>query len=463
MILRVEDTDEVRSTPEAMDIIYGGLSWLGITWDEGPDIGGPYGPYIQSERLDLYNEKVQQLLAEDKAYYCYCTPEEVEERREIMRARGLAPKYDGKCAHLSDAEIENHKTAGRKPCVRFRMKETGNTVIHDTIQGDVVYENNLVGDPVIVKTSGYPTYHFAVVCDDAAMKITHIIRGAGHLTNTQIHLQLQEALGLPHPQYAHLPLILGEDRSKLSKRHGAVSVMDYKELGYLPEAMVNFLALLGWSDGSNQEIMTAEEIAQKFDLNGCSKAPSVFDLQKAEWVNGEHMKMLDGDDLAHRVHPLLVEAGLMEAELSDEKWAWLAQVVDLMKDRAKLLTTFTVWARYFFSDDYEFENRARQKWLNKEETPAILEQTADIFRALASWDADAIEAAVRAQAEEAGVGAGQVIHRCRAAITGTTVGPSLFHLLELLDRDTVIGRLQHAAELSRAGKLAPLPEDEPSE
>jgi len=463
VVLRIEDTDELRSTPEALDIIYGGLRWLGIDWDEGPDIGGPCGPYIQSERLDLYQQKVNELIEQGKAYRCYCTPEEVEERREIMRARGMPPKYDGKCSALTEDDCARLAAEGREPCVRLRMKQTGNTVINDIIQGEVVYDNSLCGDPVILKLSGFPTYHLAVVVDDAAMGITHVIRGDGHLPNTQIHLQLQEALGSPHPQYAHLSMILGEDRTKLSKRHGAVSVMEYQQLGYLPEAMFNFLALLGWSPGDEREIMSRDEIMGKFSLEACSKAPAVFDLQKAEWMNGEYMKQMEPAELAERVRPWLVEAGLLEEELSEERRRWLVQVVELMQERAKLLSTYATWARYFFTDDYEYEDRARSKWLNNEGTPGVLERIAHAFEALDEWNVETIEHAIRGIAEADGVSAGKIIHPCRAAVTGTTIGPSLFHLLELLRPDDVIARLRRTARFSREGKLAPTGDDESDE
>ncbi len=455
VVLRIEDTDELRSTPEALDVIYGGLTWLGIDWDEGPDIGGPCGPYVQSERLERYQEAVNTLVGEGKAYPCYCTPEEVEERRQIMRAKGLPPKYDGKCSSLTEQEREALEAEGREPCIRFAMKHTGNTVVNDRIHGDVVYDNSLCGDPVILKQSGFPTYHLAVVVDDDAMRITHIIRGAGHLPNTQTHLQLQEALGIPHPEYAHLPLILGEDRTKLSKRHGAVSITEYQDLGYLPEAMFNFLSLLGWSPGDEREILSRDEIVSLFSLASCNKAPSVFDLKKAEWMNGEYMKQMEPGQLVGRVHPWLVEAGLIEEELTPERREWLVKVVELMQERAKLLSTYPTWARYFFTADYEYENRARSKWLDKESTPDVLDRLTAAFEALDEWHVQTIEVAVRGIAEETGVSAGKIIHPCRAAVTGTTIGPSLFHLLALLDRDDVLARLRRTAELSRQGKLAP--------
>jgi len=462
VVLRIEDTDELRSTPEALEVIYGGLTWLGVDWDEGPDIGGPYGPYVQSERLGRYQEAVNTLLAEGKAYPCYCTPGEVEERRQIMRAQGLPPKYDGKCSTLTQQECEALEAEGREPCIRFAMKRTGNTIVKDRIQGEVVYDNNLCGDPVILKQSGFPTYHLAVVVDDDAMRITHIIRGAGHLPNTQIHLQLQEALSIPHPEYAHLPLILGEDRTKLSKRHGAVSITEYQKLGYLPEAMLNFLALLGWSPGDEREILSRNEIVGLFSLEACSKAPSVFDVKKAEWMNGEHMKQMTPAELTDRVLPWLVEAGLMEQEPTAERREWLLKVVELMQERAKLLSTYPTWARYFFTEDYEYDNRARSKWLSKQDTPDVLDRLTAAFEALDEWNVEAIEAAVRGVAEQIGLSAGKVIHPCRAAVTGTTIGPSLFHLLELLDQDDVLARLRRTAELARLGELAPTSDDDSS-
>lgn len=451
-ILRIEDTDEVRSTDAALGVIYDGLRWLGMQWDEGPDVGGPYAPYVQSERLDIYNGYLQQLLDEGKAYKCYCTREELEEQRQIQQARNLPPRYEGRCRAVEPKE-------GVPYCIRLKMKETGKTVIDDMIQGEVTYENALAGDPIICKTSGFPTYHFAVVVDDELMGITHVIRAVEHLPNTQIHMQLQDALGFRRPKYAHLPIILGTDRTKLSKRHGSVSVVDYQAQGYLPEAMFNFLALLGWSPGSEEEVLPREEIIKRFSLEACSKSPAVFDVEKAEWMNGVYINAMSGEELSERVLPVLVEAGLFEAEPTAERRQWLAAVCELMKERARLLTTFTTWARYFFSDEYEYENRAREKWLGREDTPEKLEGLADRLAALAEWTAEALEAAVRGEAEARGVKAGDMIHPTRAAVSGTTVGPSLFHLLELLPQETVVARLRKTAELSRAGKLAPLPEE----
>jgi len=443
-VLRIEDTDELRSTDAALDVIYGGLKWLGMDWDEGPDVGGPHAPYVQSERLDIYKAYLDQLLAEGKAYKCYCTREDLEAQRAIQQARSLPPRYDGRCRNAEDRP-------GVEYCIRLKMREVGTTVVNDTIQGDVSYENALAGDPVICKTSGFPTYHFAVVVDDHLMQISHVIRAVEHLPNTQIHMQLQDALGFPRPVYAHLPIILGTDRTKLSKRHGSVSVVEYQEQGYLPEAMFNFLALLGWSPGSEEEVLPREEIIKRFTLEACSKSPAVFDVEKAEWMNGEYIKAMSGEDLAHRVLPLLVEDELFEPDPLADRWAWLVAVCELMQERARLLTTFTTWARYFFTEDYEYEERAQEKWLRREDTAGKLDLLAERLELLADWTPEAIEAVVRETAEAQGVKAAEMIHPLRTGATGTTVGPSLFHLLELLPQGNVVARLRKTAELCRQG------------
>ncbi|MGD9496108.1 MAG: glutamate--tRNA ligase [Armatimonadota bacterium] len=459
-ILRIEDTDELRSTEQSLAAIYEGLRWLGIDWDEGPDIGGPYGPYIQSQRLELYGDHIGRLLDAGQAYRCFCTPEQLEQQREIMRARGMPPRYSGQCRDLPPEEADRLAAEGRPWCVRFRTPETGTTVITDLVRGEVSFDNALIGDFVIQKTSGYPTYHMAVVVDDHLMRITHVIRAEEHLSNTPSHVLLMEALGIPRPQFAHLPLILGPDRSKLSKRHGAVNLMEYREQGFLPEAMRNFLALIGWSPGSEEEVLSLQELIDRFTLEGVSRSPGIFDLEKATWLNGEYLKRADAASLADLLEPILQEKGLLEAELSPERRAWLVAVVDLMKERTRLLTDFVSWGRYFFTEDFPYDNRARQKWLSRDEVPEVLDCLAERLEALEEWDVEGIEVAVRALAEELGVSAAKVIHPCRAAVTGQTVGPSLFDLMALIPQPNVVARLRRAARLGRAGELAPQPAPE---
>ncbi len=455
-LLRIEDTDEVRSTTESLQAICQGLKWLEMDWDEGPDVGGPHGPYIQSERLalGLYEPFYQKLLDSGRAYPCYCTPEELEERREIMRARGLPPRYDNRCRKLTDEQRAEFEAEGRPAAIRFRMRDTGATIIHDLCRGDLPHDNSLIGDIVIRKTSGFPTYHFAVVVDDYLMGITHVIRGEEHLPNTVPHLQLMEALEIPPPQYAHLGLLMGFDHKKLSKRHGPTDLSVYRDSGILPEAMVNFLALLGWSTGSEEEILTVPEIIERFDLDRCGRAPSVFDLEKCEWINSQHINRAPVEELIDLAHPMLVKAGLMEAELTPERRAWLGRVIDVMRERLRKLSALTDWAAYFFTDEYPYEERAREKWLRKPEIPETLEKLAEALAPASPWTADGIEPVVRGVAEGMGVGAGKVIHPCRAAITGTTVGPSLFHLMELLPQESVVRRLRRTAEMCRAGVFA---------
>lgn len=459
-ILRIEDTDEVRSTAESLAAIYEGLRWLGIDWDEGPDVGGPYAPYIQSQRLPIYEEYIARLLESGRAYRCFCTPEELEAERELQRARGLPPRYGGACRALDDEQARRMAAEGRPWCIRFRTEDTGVTVIHDLVRGEISFDNALMGDFVIQKTSGYPTYHLAVVVDDHLMDITHVLRAEEHLPNTQAHVQLMAALGFERPQFAHLPLILGPDRTKLSKRHGAVNLMDYRDQGFLPEAMRNFLALIGWSPGGDEEILDLQELIERFTLAGVSRSPGIFDLEKAIWLNGEYLKRADAAYLADLVHPLLVAEELFETDPTPERRAWLVAVIDLMKERTRLLTDFVTWGRYFFTEDYPFDDRARSKWLSRPEAPERLELLADRLEALNEWTVESIEQAVRGLAEELEVSAAKVIHPCRSAVTGQTVGPSLFHLLALLPQMKVVARLRRAAALGRAGELEPLSRSE---
>ncbi|MGQ9730084.1 MAG: glutamate--tRNA ligase [Candidatus Zipacnadales bacterium] len=454
-ILRIEDTDEVRSTEESLNAIYEGLRWLGLDWDEGPDIGGPHEPYIQSQRIEIYEMYYQQLLESGHAYECYCTPEELEQRRELMRARNLPPRYDNRCRKLTTAQRAEFLAQGRKPALRLRMKDVGTTVVHDLLRGEMPYDNALIGDIIIRKTSGFPTYHFSVVIDDHLMSVTHVIRGEDHISNTVPHLQLMEALGFDPPQYAHLGLLLGPDRTKLSSRHGAMDLAEYREMGILPQAMVNFFALLGWSPGDENEILSVAEIVKKFDLHRVNKAPSVFDLAKCEYINSQHIRQAPIQQLVSIAHPRLVRAGLMEEELSDERRAWLCRVIDLMRDRMRTLSVLWTWARYFFTDDYEYEERARAKWLRRPETADTLHALAESLNALTDWTAKSTEDAVRGVAAALGVNSAKAIHPCRAAVTGTTVGPSLFHLLELIPQPNVIKRLQRTAQMCEAGEFDP--------
>jgi len=308
-ILRIEDTDLERSSRESERNILDSLKWLGIDWDEGPDVGGPYGPYRQTERLEKYREFAERLLQAGQAYYCYCTEEEIEARRQEFISRGELPRYNGRCSNLTEEERQEFIKQGRKPAVRFRVPHDQEIVINDLVRGQVTFESNGIGDFVIVKSDGIPTYNFAVVVDDYLMKISHVIRAEEHLSNTPRQVLLYRALGLPEPQFAHISLILGEDRSKMSKRHGATSVIQYQELGYLPEALVNFLALLGWSPEGEEEILSKEDLIMKFSLDRVAKNPAVFDQEKLYWLNGMYIRQSSMERLLGLALPLLQKAG----------------------------------------------------------------------------------------------------------------------------------------------------------
>ena len=295
MVLRIEDTDRKRSTPESEENIKNSLRWLGMDWDEGVDVGGPYGPYRQMERLDIYKKYTDQLLAEGKAYYCYCTPEELEEERQGLLKEGKMPRYMGKCRELTPEQIAKYEAEGRKPSVRLRVPPNEKIVVHDLIRGDVEFDSNGIGDFVIVKSDGIPTYNYAVVIDDSLMHVTHVIRAEEHLSNTPRQLLVYDALGFEKPVFGHVSLILGTDHTKMSKRHGATSLDAYRQKGYIPAGLNNFLALLGWAPPGEKEIFTMEEAIQEFSLDRVAKNPAVFDFKKLDWINGQHIRKMSAE------------------------------------------------------------------------------------------------------------------------------------------------------------------------
>ncbi len=453
-ILRIEDTDEARSTEESLRAILDGFRWIGLVWDEGPDVGGPYAPYIQSQRLELYDEHFEKLLAHGRAYHCFCTPEELAERRKQMAATGAPPMYDRRCRRLSEREAEELAQQGRPACLRFRMPEDGLTEFDDLVFGRMQFQNPTLDDFVIRKTSGWPTYNFACVVDDALMKVTHVIRAEQHLSNTPRQVQLLEALGYEPPIYAHVPHVLASDRTKYSKRHGATDLMEFRQQGYLPQAMLNFLALLGWSTGDEQEIMSAEELTERFDLDRVGRSGGIFDTDKLKWMNGQCIRQLPPAELAERLIPVLQSADLLPETLTQEQRAYAVQVAELMAERLRTLNDIVDLGAYFFSDEVSYDEKAKSKWLRKEGVPDVLERLADALEPLPDFSVDAIEQATRGVAAELGISAAKAIHPARAAVTGMTFGPSLFHLLELVGKDRVISRLRKAAELSRADAFA---------
>jgi glutamyl-tRNA synthetase len=450
-ILRIEDTDRERSTEESVQAILSGLSWLGLDWDEGPGVGGPYGPYFQTQRRESYHAYAGRLEAAGRAYKCYCTPEELEERRRRALAEGRAPKYDRACLGLGEEEGRRREAQGRRPVLRFRALDQGETVLDDVIRGRIAFDNATLDDFVLLKSDGLPTYNFAAVIDDAAMAITHIIRGDDHLSNTPRQIQVYQALDLPRPQFAHVPMILGADKTRLSKRHGATAVDQYREAGYLPETMVNYLALLGWSLNATETVFSREELIRHFTLERCSKNPAVFDPKKLEWLNGVYIRQTPLDRLAELLLPGLGQEGLLAgAEAADPgRREYLERVIGLQQTRLRLLTEFVPTSAYFFRDPETYEEAALEH-LKRPYAAAALRQLADRLERLATFAPPHLEEAFTGLLAELGLGAGDLIHPVRAALTGRKVSPGIYDVVALLGRETAVRRLRAGAARAEA-------------
>ncbi|WP_438316255.1 glutamate--tRNA ligase [Candidatus Caldatribacterium sp. SIUC1] len=451
-VLRIEDTDLSRSTEESVRVILESLRWLGLLWDEGPEVGGPYGPYFQSQRLHLYREYAEKLLQKGLAYECFCTPEELKERKERVIAQGGSWRYDRRCLHLSAREREAFRREGRKPVLRFRIPE-GTTTFVDMLRGDVTFDNGELDDFVILKSDGMPTYNFACVVDDALMRITHVIRGDDHISNTPRQVLLYEAFGFPCPQFAHIPMILGKDRTRLSKRHGSPSVTYYRDMGYLPEAMVNYLARLSWATGEEEkEIFTREEIIERFSLEQVTKHAAVFDLDKLNWMNGVYLRAANPERLAGILIDILKRQGKVTGEdLTPEFSAYCRRVMALMRDRIRYVAQVLEEAEYFFTEHYEYDPQAVESVLFEEKVPEILGTSYELLKDLEPFDAATIEKAIRSEAERRGLKAAQFIHPLRVAVSGKKVGPGLFELLEVLGKERVLARIARTLRFLERG------------
>ena len=432
LILRIEDTDLERSSRESEENIKNALKWLGIDWDEGIDIGGEYGPYRQTERLPIYAEYTERLLASGKAYRCYCTDQELDAERQKLMAEGQTPRYLGKCRQLTAADEAALLAEGRKPTVRFRVPENQDITFQDAVRGTVSFDSNGIGDYVIVKSDGIPVYNYAVVLDDALMKITHVVRAEEHLSNTPRQILLYQALGLPLPIFGHVSLILGKDRSKMSKRHGATSVEQYKALGYLPEALVNFLALLGWSPVGEQEIFSSAELIELFSLDHVAKNPAVFDIDKLNWINSQYLKRLDLGTLTDMALPHLREAGLIEAELTAERKAWVTQVVGAVREYISFAAQIPEHAAVFFQDEITMENDETADVLRDPDVPQVMEAFLNKLATMDPVDGEQVQAALKAVGKELKLGGKKVFMPVRVALTGKMHGPELIALIPLL-------------------------------
>lgn len=443
-VLRLEDTDAARSSEEYYRSIVDALKWLGLEWDEGPEAEGKYGPYRQSERRAVYNEYLAKLREVGSAYECFCTTEELEERRRQMREAGLAPRYDGRCANLSPQDRERFASRGVAPCVRFRLPEGADLAYDDLIRGRVDIRVEDLDDFVIARPDGSPTYNFVCAVDDATMAISHVIRGEDHISNTPRQIAVARALDFEPPVFVHVPLILGPDKSRLSKRHGAKAVLEYKEEGYLPEALVNFLALLGWSYDDERELFTLKELKKYFSLERVGKKGAVFDVDKLKWMNGVYLRGLTDAELFARTRPWLERAGLITAA-ADGNAALAAAALALEHEKIKTLGEAPGLLSFFFTEKIEYDDRALKNLLKLPGGADTLRDVAEACASLTDFDAHTLEEKVRSLAEEKNVGAGKIIHAMRAALSGRAVGPSLFDMAQLMGQERVVKRLMKAA------------------
>ncbi len=423
-ILRIEDTDRSRSTEEYIESIIEAMKWLGLDWDEGP--------FRQTERMETYKAYAYKLLEEGKAYRCYCTPEELEERRQQAMKEGKPPRYDRRCREIKE-------TLNKPFAIRFKMPLEGETVVDDLVKGNVTFKNSEIEDLVILRSDGTPTYNFCVVVDDFEMKITHVIRGEDHLNNTPKQIHIYHALGMNPPAFAHIPMILGTDRARLSKRHGATSVLSYRDEGYLSEALVNFLARLGWSYG-DQEIFTREELIKYFNLEQVGKANAVFNAEKLLWLNSEYIKLMPEEKLFELVTPFLIKEGyLKESETVDTGWA--CRAIKSLKERCRTLKELAHAMRYYLLDYVEIEPKAKEKYINAETIP-ILREITEQLEALEEFTQERIEKIFMDMVNEKGLKLGQVAQPVRVVMTGSTVSPGIYEVLEIVGKEKTLKRLR---------------------
>ncbi len=434
-ILRIEDTDTERSKDKYVSSIIESMEWLGLVPDEGP--------YFQLERKDIHHEYINRLLDEGRAYPCFCRPEELAKQREKKYQEGLQPQYSGICRNLSQKKREEYIEAGREHVIRFKVSP-GNTRVEDMIKGVVDFDNETLDDFVILKSDGNPTYNFAVVIDDATMQISHVIRGDDHLTNTPKQVLIYEALGICMPKFAHIPMILGPDKARLSKRHGAQSVTEYKEKGVLQEAIINYLALLGWAYDDVQQFFTGSELIDKFTLEKVSSTPAVFDIKKLEWMNGKYIRKKTVSQLTELALPFLKQKGLTDNLPEDPKW--LNRVISSIHQRIKYLSEIPYSIEYFLKKEIEYDEDSFNTLLEREDVPEILSSLADLLEGIKSFDEENIEKVFRGYADEIGLKLGKVMQPVRIALTGRSASPGIFEVVNLLGQDLSINRLRGVAK-----------------
>ncbi|MDR7250929.1 glutamate--tRNA ligase [Bacillus pumilus] len=442
-IIRIEDTDQKRNVEGGEESQLRHLQWLGIDWDESIDKDGGYGPYRQSERNDIYKKYYDELLEKDLAYKCYCTAEELEEEREAQIARSEMPRYSGKCSHLSKEEEDKLIAEGREPSIRFRVPKGEIIKFDDMVKGDISFETDGIGDFVIVKKDGTPTYNFAVAVDDYLMKMTHILRGEDHISNTPKQIMIFNAFGWDVPLFGHMTLIVNENRKKLSKRDESIIqfIEQYKNLGYLPEALFNFIALLGWSPVGEEELFTKEQFIDIFDVNRLSKSPALFDMHKLKWVNNQYVKALDLDQVVALTLPHLQKAGKVSEQLSDEENTWVRKLIALYHEQLSYGAEIVELTELFFKEQIEYNQEAKEV-LAEEQVPEVMASFAGQLERLESFTPDEIKAAIKAVQKETGHKGKKLFMPIRVAVTGQMHGPELPQSIELLGKETVLNRIK---------------------
>ena len=450
-ILRVEDTDRERYVEGALDAVLDSLTWLGLEWDEGPSVGGPHGPYFQSQRLEIYQQATQQLIDGGYAYRCYCSRERLEEMRLEQNKRRMRQGYDRRCRTLSDEERASHETQATGSVVRFMTPLSGESVLDDLIRGDVSWQNDTLDDFIIIKADGYPTYHLANVVDDHEMAITHVLRAEEWLPSTPRHLHIYEALGYTPPRFAHLPMILGPDRAKLSKRHGALPALAYRQEGFLPDALVNFMSLLGWSLDDKTDIMSRDMLTENFSLDRVGKAGAIFDKEKLLWMNGVYIRQLSVNDLEREMLPFL-KRDLTDASSSSER-EYIKAIVPLVQERLKTLREAYDITDYFFKERISYDpDLLVQKGLDRDSTQQALRRVLDELSGVEAFDTSSLEEVLRATAAQLGLSGRQLFGALRVAVTGRAAAPPLFETMEVLGKDRCLNRIRDAADkLGRPG------------
>jgi len=433
-VLRIEDTDMARSSEEMSRLILEALRWVGLDWDEGP--------IYQSQRLDLYRQAARQLVEKGLAYYCFCTPEEIEERRKIAQSQGQHWKYDRRCLNLSEARKKELLKTGTPAAVRFLVPD-GLTQFEDLVHGMISVDNQNLEDFVLLRNDGYPTYHLSVVVDDIDTKITHVIRGDDHISNTPKQILLYQAFGSPVPQFGHLPLILGPDRKKLSKRHGDTSVLNFRDKGYLPLAFFNFMAQLSWSPGQEERVYSVEEMIREFSLDRISKGSPVFDLAKLEWLNSKLINEMPLSQLIDQVRPWMEKRQLWSPALIQERKNWFERLIELLRSRSRTLVDLVEMIAPFVSDEVKYEAEAVKKYLTDSRLEYLLPKLKEDFRALPEFKAADLERVLRERAEKEGIKAAILIHSLRVLLVGKAVSPGIFEVLELMGKERTLIRMDN--------------------